>query len=102
MQKSQLHLITDYFDKYYANVQSVVDKRDREFALVYTRDLSPSFMVREKDEKAFKELLDKATDSTNFFTIFLKKEVESIEVFKNSREFCSPKEPEEKKVDEVD
>ena len=58
-QKSQVELITPYFEKYYASIKDVVDKRDREFALVYMRDLSPSFMAREEDQKQFNELLNK-------------------------------------------
>lgn len=45
-------------------------------------------MAREQDENAFKELLSRTTEDTHFFTIFLKKQVESIETIKKSRHLC--------------
>lgn len=45
-------------------------------------------MAREQDESAFKELLNRTTDDTHFFTIFLKKQVELIEIIKKSRQLC--------------
>lgn len=51
-------------------------------------NLSPAFMAREQDESAFKELLNRTTDDTHFFTIFLKKQVELIEIIKKSRQLC--------------
>jgi hypothetical protein len=77
-----------YFEKYYANLKRIVDTRDREFAEAFMQGLSPAFMAREQDENAFKELLSRTTEDTHFFTIFLKKQVESIETIKKSRHLC--------------
>ena len=93
----QLDLITPYFEKYYAHLQKVVDQRDREFALTFINGLSPAFMAREKDESAFKELLDKNTEESHFFTLFLKREVERIDVIKKARKLCEESKEEEKK-----
>ena len=68
--------MSPFFEKYYATVQKIVDNRDREFAEVFINGLSPSFMAREQDETAFKELLQRSTDDSHFFTLFLKKQVE--------------------------
>lgn len=87
-QKSQLELITPYFAKYYAGIKDVVEKRDREFALVYMRGLSPTFMVRDEDINQVTDLLTKFTDPNHFFTLFLKKELETMEVRKKARELC--------------
>jgi len=66
----------------------VVDVRDREFAEVFMNGMSPAFNAREEDENAFKELLSRCTDETNFFTLFLKKQVDMIELIKKSRHLC--------------
>ena len=63
--------------------------------------MSPAFMARDADETAFKELLNKTSDPTHFFTMFLKKQVETIESAKKARALCAAKkEEEEKKEDE--
>ena len=45
-------------------------------------------MAREQDESAFKELLNRTSDDTHFFTIFLKKQIEIIDIIKRSRHLC--------------
>ena len=81
-QKSQLELITPYFDKYYSNVAKLVADKDRNWAEVFIGGLSPAFMSREEDTKAFNALLEKQTDSEHFFTLFIKKQIELISVKK--------------------
>jgi len=71
--REQKDLILPYSEKYYAILKKVVDTRDREFAEAFMNNLSPAFMAREQDESAFRELLNRTTDDTHFFTIFLKK-----------------------------
>lgn len=70
--RSQLELITPYFEKFYAVVNKIVENRDREFAQNFCSYLSPSFMARESDEKAFTELLEKANKDFDFFVRFIK------------------------------
>lgn len=77
-----------YFEKYYATLKRVVDTRDREFAESFMQSLSPAFMARESDETAFNELLSRCSEETHFFTIFLKKQVDMIELIKKSRHLC--------------
>lgn len=84
----QPDLIAPYFEKYYANVKRVVDTRDREFAEIFMNTFSPGFMARESDEAAFNELLSRQTEETNFFTLFLKRQVEVIDLIKRSRHLC--------------
>jgi len=54
-------------------------------------------MAREEDEKGFQELLDKQKDHSNFFALFIKKQIEAINVKKASKELC-----ENFKIDEKD
>mmetsp|Transcript_9476 Transcript_9476/g.11632 ORF Transcript_9476/g.11632 Transcript_9476/m.11632 type:complete len:92 (+) Transcript_9476:2598-2873(+) len=84
----QPELIAPYFEKYYAQLKRVVDTRDREFAECFIGGLSPAFMAPEQDENAFQELLSRCSDDTHFFTIFLKKQVDMIELIKKSRHLC--------------
>ena len=85
----QLELMTPYFEKYYAILKKVVDERDREFAQAFMNGMSPASLARDADETAFKELLNKATGGpTHFFTMFLKKQVETIESAKKARTYC--------------
>ena len=84
----QPDLIAPYFEKYYAVLKRVIDTRDREFAESFMQGLSPAFMAREQDESAFNELLSRCTDDTHFFTLFLKKQVDMIELIKKSRHLC--------------
>ena len=83
--KSQLDLIEPYIEKYYAIIEEIVDKRDRNSAEVFINQLSPAFMARDEDEAAFKALLSKRTDEAHFFNRFLKKAVENISIMKQSR-----------------
>ena len=85
---AQPELMAPYFEKYYATLKRVIDTRDREFAESFMQNLSPAFMAREQDENAFGELLSRCTDDTHFFTIFLKKQVDMIEIIKKSRHLC--------------
>lgn len=64
--------------------------------------LSPSFMAREEDKTKFQELLGKTTDSTHFFTLFLKKEKAKVEIAVAARKVCEDikKKEEEKKEEE--
>ena len=77
-----------YFDKYYAIVEEVVAKRDREFAEMFLNALSPATLAREQDETSMTMLLEKTTDETHFFTLFLKKQLETIESMKKARVLC--------------
>ena len=69
-------------------LESIVETRDREFAESFMSILSPAFMARDVDERNFQILLDKQSGSHEFFTLFLKKQVETIEVTKKSRHLC--------------
>jgi len=84
----QPELLAPYFEMYYATIKRVIDTRDREFAEIFMNGMSPAFNAREQDESAFNELLGRCTDDTHFFTIFLKKQVDMIEVIKKSRHLC--------------
>lgn len=84
----QPELMAPYFEKYYASIKRVVDTRDREFAEILMNGMSPAFNAREQDETAFNELLSRCTDENHFFTLFLKKQVDMIEVIKKSRHLC--------------
>ena len=86
--RAQPDLMAPYFEQYYASLKRVVDTRDREFAESFMNSLSPAFNAREQDEQAFNELLGRCTDDTHFFTIFLKKQVDMIELIKKSRHLC--------------
>ena len=77
-----------YFERYYASLKRVIDTRDREFAEIFMQSLSPAFNAREQDEQAFNELLSRCTDESHFFTLFLKKQVDLIELIKKSRHLC--------------
>ena len=85
---AQPELMAPYFEKYYAVLKRVIDTRDREFAESFMNNLSPAFNAREQDETAFNELLSRCTDDTHFFTLFLKKQVDMIELIKKSRHLC--------------
>ena len=70
----QLDLITPYFEKYFDVLGEVVEKRDREFAEIFMETLSPAFMAREQEEKAFREYLrNPIYQERDFFIRFLKK-----------------------------
>ena len=83
---TQRELMIPFIDKYFSIIEEVVNKKDREFAQIFCRNLSPSLLARDEDETAFKNLLAKKTkDETHFFTQFLKAEIESIEIIKKAR-----------------
>ena len=86
--KQQLELITPYFEKYYSIVNKIVESRDREFAEVFMQNLTPAFMAREQDESAFNELLKRASEEKQFYILFLKKQIETIDITKKSRNLC--------------
>ena len=85
----QLDLITPYFEKYFDVLGEIVEKKDREYAEVFMNTLSPAFMARDSDEKAFREYLrNPAFKERNFFIQFLKKQMEVIETVRKSRKLC--------------
>lgn len=87
--KQQLDLMSPYFEKYYGMVNKIVESRDREFAEVFMAHLSPAFMAREEDNTAFGELLKNANEEKyEYFVLFLKKQIEAIDVIKRSRNLC--------------
>lgn len=69
-------------------LDKVVNERDREFAELFMKTLSPAFMAREKDLKEFQNLLDKTSEERDFFILFLKAQIETIEITKKSRHLC--------------
>lgn len=68
----QFDLIEPYFEKYYAILNDIIEKRDREFAQIFMAGFSPAFMARDSDEHNFKELLEKANPEKHFYIQFLK------------------------------
>lgn len=87
--KHQLDLIAPYFEKYYAILPKIVETRDREFAEVFMQNLSPAFMARQEDAKIFNDLLVKADEvKHNYYCLFLKKQIESIDIIQRSRVLC--------------
>lgn len=87
--KQQLDLMTPYFEKYYSLVSKIVETRDREFAEVFMSALSPAYMAREEDNAAFGDLLRTANEEKHeYFVLFLKKQIEAIDVIKRSRTLC--------------
>jgi hypothetical protein len=86
--KQQLELMVPYFEKYYSIVNKIVETREREFVEVFINSLSPAFMAREQDETAFNELLKRSNDEKEYYTLFLKKQIETIDVTKKSRHLC--------------
>ena len=69
-------------------LDKVVNERDREFAELFMKTLSPAFMAREKDLKEFQNLLDKTSEERDYFILFLKAQIETIEITKKSRHLC--------------
>jgi hypothetical protein len=45
-------------------------------------------MARDKDLKEFQSLLDKTSEERDFFILFLKKQIETIDITKKSRHLC--------------
>ena len=67
----------------------MVEKKDREYAEVFMNTLSPAFMARDSDEKAFRDYLrNPVFKERNFFIQFLKKQMEVIETVRKSRKLC--------------
>jgi hypothetical protein len=77
-----------FFDKYYKSLQNVVATRTREFAEVYMEQLSPAFMARDEDLVQFTQILDSASPDQEFFILFLKRQIETIDIIKRSRVLC--------------
>jgi hypothetical protein len=69
-------------------LDKVVNERDREFAELFMQHLSPAFMARDRDLKEFQSLLDKTSEERDFFILFLKKQIETIDITKKSRHLC--------------
>lgn len=86
--KQQLKLLEPYFEKYYANLRTVVETRNREFAEIYMEHLSPAFMARDEDLVEFTEILKQANPEQEFFILFLKRQIETIDIIKRSRVLC--------------
>lgn len=84
----QLDLIKPYFDKFYKVCEKVVNEKDREYAEIFINGCSPAFMARDEDQAAFQEILDRSDKEKNFFILFLKKQIEAVEVAKKSRTLC--------------
>ena len=60
-------------------VPTIVEKKDREFAEIFTSYLCPSFMARDEDRTRLNQLLESADKEKNFFILFLKKQIEFID-----------------------
>jgi len=81
-------LIAPYFEKYYAILEHIVETRDREFSEAFMDQMSPAFMARDQDEKCFQAMLERCTPERQFFALFLKKQIETMEVTRKSRYLC--------------
>jgi hypothetical protein len=78
-----MDLIQPYATKYYEVLPRIVEKRDREFSEKFMNIMNPCFLAREEDEQAFKTLRDStAAKNNDFFDIFLKKQIETINMTK--------------------
>jgi hypothetical protein len=84
----QFDLIEPYFDKYYAVLHEICEKKDREFTQIFMVGLSPAFMACESDEGQFKALLEKANPEKHFYVQFLKQQLEFIETARKARKLC--------------
>ena len=84
--KQQLSLLEPYFDKYYEALPRVIESRNREFSEIFMNHMSPAFMARDSDLNRFKEMQKES--NPEFFTLFLKKQVETIEISKRARHLC--------------
>jgi hypothetical protein len=89
MQKrQQLSLIEPYFAKYYEILPKVAETRNREFTEIFMAHLSPASMARDEDLKQFQAILEKANKEQEFFVLFLKKQIEAIEISQKARALC--------------
>ena len=86
--RQQLDLITPYFENYYNVIEKIVEIRDREFAESFMNNLSPAFMARDVDEKNFSDILARTNPDKEFFILFLKKQIETMDITKRSRVLC--------------
>lgn len=50
--------------------------------------MSPSFMATESDEAELNRILQATKPDRNFFILFLKKQLETIDTIKKSRHLC--------------
>lgn len=66
----------------------MAESRDREFAEIFMNHLNPSFMGGEEDLAQFTSILSKVNPEQEFVVNFLKKQIESIELFRKSRALC--------------
>ena len=69
-------------------LEKIVEIRDREFAESFMNQLTPAFMARDVDEKTFTEILSRTNPSKEFFILFLKKQIETMDITKKSRVLC--------------
>ena len=84
-----MDLIQGYASKYYQVLPRMVEKRDREFTEKFMNIMNPCFLAREEDEKEFAAMRETdAAKSHDFFDIFLKKQLETIDLTKRSRYLC--------------
>jgi len=67
----------------------VANTRDREFIEIFMNFLSPAAMARDEDLKQFKAIQEKANKDQDFFQIFLKKQIELIEVSQRAKALCA-------------
>lgn len=81
-------MIKPYFAKYYDLLQKVAETRDREFTEKFMNHLNPSFMGGDDDLAKFKDILSKIKPEQEFVINFLKKQIESIEIYQKSRTLC--------------
>ena len=69
-------------------IEKIVEIRDREFAESFMNNLSPAFMARDVDEKNFSDILARTNPDKEFFILFLKKQIETMDITKRSRVLC--------------
>jgi len=67
----------------------VAETRDREFTEKFMNNLNPSFMGGDDDLAKFKDILSKINPEKDFVVNFLKKQIESIEIYQKSRALCA-------------
>ena len=84
-----MSLIEPYAQKYYDVLPRMVEKRDREFSEKFMVMMSFAFLSRPEDEAAFNAMREtNAAKTHDFFDIFLKKSIETINMTKASRHLC--------------
>ena len=50
--------------------------------------MSPAFMARDEDHEQFSEILKQANPEQEFFILFLKRQIETIDIIRRSRILC--------------